>query len=57
MKIYSRAIVGGTSIRYDKIAVPSIQIAIGTPGRMNDLVQRKLLKVDNLKLLIIDECD
>jgi len=32
-------------------------IIVGTPGRIMDLVQRKLLSLDKLKFFILDECD
>lgn len=39
---------------------PSIlfqHIVVGTPGRILDLVNQKLLKLDNLKHFVLDECD
>ncbi|MBL4693979.1 DEAD/DEAH box helicase [Candidatus Gracilibacteria bacterium] len=33
------------------------QIVVGTPGRVNDLIRRKALKVDNIKWLVLDEAD
>jgi len=33
------------------------QVAVGTPGRILDLVKSKHLKVDNLKRFVMDECD
>jgi len=32
-------------------------IIIGTPGRLSDLAQRKLVKLDKCKFFVIDECD
>ncbi len=32
-------------------------IAVGTPGRILDLIRNKALKLDNIKHFIIDECD
>lgn len=33
------------------------QIVVGTPGRMMDLVERGHLPLDNVKFLVVDECD
>lgn len=30
---------------------------IGTPGRLADLVRKKLISLDKLRYFIIDECD
>jgi ATP-dependent RNA helicase DeaD len=33
------------------------QIVVGTPGRVNDLLRRNVLKVGNIKWLVLDEAD
>ncbi|MDX9883736.1 MAG: DEAD/DEAH box helicase [Prolixibacteraceae bacterium] len=33
------------------------QIVVGTPGRVNDLLRRNILKVGNIKWLVLDEAD
>lgn len=33
------------------------QIVVGTPGRVLDLIKRKVLKVNNIKWLVLDEAD
>lgn len=33
------------------------QIVVGTPGRVMDLIKRKVLKVDSIKWLVLDEAD
>lgn len=33
------------------------QIVAGTPGRINDLIKRRVLKVDSIKWLVLDEAD
>ncbi len=35
----------------------SPQIVVGTPGRTNDLIKRRVLKVDKIKWLVLDEAD
>ncbi len=32
-------------------------IVVGTPGRVNDLIRRKVLKLQNIKWLVLDEAD
>ncbi len=34
-----------------------INIVIGTPGRVNDLIRRRILKLNNIKYLVLDEAD
>ncbi len=34
-----------------------VHAVVGTPGRVMDLMKRKILKVDNLKLFVLDEAD
>jgi ATP-dependent RNA helicase DeaD len=33
------------------------QIVVGTPGRVNDMINRRVLKVDTIKWLVLDEAD
>jgi len=33
------------------------QIVVGTPGRVNDLIRRRVLKVGSIKWLVLDEAD
>jgi len=52
------AIYGGASMN-DQIRKlrDGAQIVVGTPGRIMDHMRRKTLKLDNLKLLVLDEAD
>ena len=51
-------IYGGQSIdRQIKALKNKPQIIIGTPGRVMDHMRRHTLKLDNLKMLILDEAD
>ncbi len=58
-KIYVLAAYGGKSI--DKqihfLRKGNDTIVVGTPGRIKDLIDRKELKLENLKILILDEAD
>lgn len=33
------------------------QIVVGTPGRVNDLIRRRVLKVEHIRWLVLDEAD
>jgi len=58
MNITSHACVGGTAIREDiNIIQQGIQIIVGTPGRVNDMIHRGVLKLDKLLIFILDEAD
>jgi ATP-independent RNA helicase DbpA len=35
----------------------TVHIVVGTPGRVEDLLHQKILKMDQLKLLVLDEAD
>ena len=50
---------GGFPIAKDEQNLDSVhpQIVVGTPGRITALVRKNKLKLKNLKLFIIDECD
>lgn len=51
-------IYGGQPIeRQIKALKKGVQIVVGTPGRVIDHIKRKTLKLDNLKLLVLDEAD
>ena len=54
-----KTLLGGTSIQEDieyfKKNTP--QVVIGTSGRTCDMIQRKILKVSNIDLFILDEAD
>jgi ATP-dependent RNA helicase DeaD len=50
-------VYGGVSIEPQIKRVPQADIAIGTPGRIRDLIGRDAIYFDNLKYLILDEAD
>lgn len=59
---YSRvrqlAVYGGSSIEMQVRALRrGIDIVVGTPGRVIDLMERKVLKLDQVNFLILDEAD
>ncbi|MDR2122431.1 MAG: DEAD/DEAH box helicase [Flavobacteriaceae bacterium] len=56
--IRSLAVYGGSSISEQIKGLRSNpQIVIGTPGRVNDMLKRGALKIDQIRWLILDEAD
>lgn len=52
------AVYGGERIdRQIRALKSNPQIVVGTPGRVNDLIRRRVLKVDRLDFLVLDEAD
>ncbi|MEM0940888.1 MAG: DEAD/DEAH box helicase [Bacteroidota bacterium] len=50
--------IGGTSIGKDMgSARKRMDLIVGTPGRINDLIERRALKIDNIPILVLDEFD
>ena len=52
-------VYGGSPIgkQIERIKRNQPQIIVGTPGRLLDLMNRKVLKIDQLKTLVLDEAD
>ena len=58
MNIECHACIGGTSVRDDMKALQEgPQIVVGTPGRVQDMIQRRFLKTDSMKMFVLDEAD
>lgn len=56
VKVYS--CTGGTNITQDKIKLKEgVNIVVGTPGRVADMMKKGFLKTDYLKLIVLDEAD
>lgn len=57
--LQSLAIYGGSSIETQIRALNrgNIQIIVGTPGRVIDLIDRKKLKISEIDFLVLDEAD
>jgi len=50
--------IGGTGLAHDlKTARRMNHVVIGTPGRLNDLVQRRALRMSDFTVLVLDEFD
>jgi len=58
MKVNSHACVGGTAVRQDiEVLQKGVQIVVGTPGRVNDMINRNALRLEKLKIFCLDEAD
>lgn len=58
MKITNHLLIGGRSVNEDISTIrKQINVIIGTPGRVYDMIKRSCLKVDKLKMFILDEAD
>jgi ATP-dependent RNA helicase DeaD len=52
------AVYGGADIRAQIKALKSgCQVVVGTPGRVMDLIRRKVLQLSHIKWLVLDEAD
>src|ERR671923_725021 len=52
-----KAVYGGTKVREQSKGVRSTHILIATPGRLDDLVERRLVELDGVSILVLDEAD
>lgn len=50
-------IYGGADINRQIKALHNVQIVVGTPGRVMDHMRRHTLKLDHLKMVVLDEAD
>ena len=59
LKIKTKLLIGGTSVDKDREELDNDppHIAIGTPGRVHDMIRRKYLKTEHIKSIILDEAD
>lgn len=57
--IHISSFIGGANInrQVDKLKKQKPQLAVGTPGRLLELIQMKKLKLADLQVVIIDEAD
>ena len=52
------AVYGGASVREQAESIKSgVQIVVATPGRLLDLIQRKMLRIDQIEYCVLDEAD
>jgi len=58
MQIKVHGCIGGTAVRDDIQTLRSgVHMVVGTPGRCFDMIQRKALIMDDLRLFCLDEAD
>jgi len=58
MSVKVHACVGGTTIKDDVQKLKSgVHVVVGTPGRVNDMIVRRILKLQEVRLFILDEAD
>ena len=58
MSIYSALIIGGSNMhRQISDLKRNPHVVIGTPGRLKDLIQRNILRLNNFSIFVLDEVD
>ena len=58
MQITCHACIGGTNVREDIRKLESgQQVVVGTPGRVHDMINRRALRTDGMKIFVLDEAD
>ncbi len=57
--VATTAVYGGARIegQIKSLKRDKVQIVVGTPGRTLDLIKRRVLKIENLRWLVLDEAD
>lgn len=58
MKAQCHACIGGTNVREDirKLELGT-HVVVGTPGRVFDMINRKVLRTNTIKMFVLDEAD
>jgi ATP-dependent RNA helicase RhlE len=51
------AVYGGTPVRAQAKAAKDAHVLVATPGRLEDLANRKLVQLDRIRILVLDEAD
>ena len=51
------AVYGGSDIRRQMTAVKSATIIVATPGRLNDLINRRAVNLSEVECVVLDEAD
>ena len=58
LHLYSATFIGGTNINSDPLKLArKLQVIVGTPGRLLDLSDRKVLDLRKINTLVLDEFD
>uniref|UniRef100_A0A1W7R9F4 Eukaryotic initiation factor 4A n=1 Tax=Hadrurus spadix TaxID=141984 RepID=A0A1W7R9F4_9SCOR len=58
MNAQCHACIGGTNVREDlrKLEM-GVHVVVGTPGRVFDMINRKALRTDSIRIFVLDEAD
>ena len=51
------AVYGGTPLVSNAKKAQNAHIVVATPGRLEDLAERRMLKLDGIRILVLDEAD
>jgi translation initiation factor 4A len=58
LKVTTHACIGGTNRRESaQVLGRGVQVVVGTPGRVYDMINSGILRLDALKMLVMDEAD
>ncbi|CAG8491525.1 6312_t:CDS:2 [Rhizophagus irregularis] len=58
MNVECNASIGGTNVREGiKKLEAGAHVVVGTPGRVFDMINRRALKTDHIKMFVLDEAD
>jgi len=58
LKVTSHVCVGGTSVKEDiNVLTRGVQLVVGTPGRVFDMIRRRAIKVHKIHTFVLDEAD
>ncbi|CAG2195176.1 DDX20 [Mytilus edulis] len=49
--------IGGMPLQEDKQKLKKCHIAVGTPGRMKQLIEQGVMNIENIRMFILDEAD
>lgn len=58
LDVKCHACIGGTNVAEDIAALKEgSHVIVGTPGRVNDMIARRYLRTDKIKMFVLDEAD
>ena len=58
MNVECHACIGGTNVRDDMSKLQEgVHVVVGTPGRVYDMINRRALRTDHIKMFCLDEAD
>merc|ERR1712137_51288 len=58
MEVQCHACIGGTNVRDDlRKLEQGVHVVVGTPGRVFDMINRRALRTDKIRIFVLDEAD